>query len=106
MPAQLIPYAGHPRLYPEDRARARQIAQQLTPLAQKLAEDWCAECGVSLAEMRRQSRRKPVVEARQALMWLLYRRAGLTYSQIGRALKRDHTTVMHGVAAEDRRREK
>ena len=104
MSARLIPYAGHPRLYPQDRARAKTISQRLDPTSLSLAEDWCEACGVTMDDMRGKSRQRPVVEARQALMWLLHHRAGLTYGAIGRLLSRDHTTVIHGVAAEDRRR--
>lgn len=41
--------------------------------------------------------------ARQIVMYVVAR-AGFTYSAIGRVLKRDHATVMHGVDAEKARR--
>lgn len=41
---------------------------------------------------------RKVAEARQALMFALHEGLGLSYSEIGRRLHRDHTTVMHGVA--------
>ena len=37
-----------------------------------------------------------VVHARQVTMYLLHVDAGLTFAQIGRALARDHSTVLHG----------
>lgn len=43
------------------------------------------------------------VRARQIVMYVAAR-AGFTYSAIGRVLKRDHATVMHGVDAEKARR--
>jgi chromosomal replication initiation ATPase DnaA len=104
MAAHLAPYAGHPRLHPADIARAARIADPLEPDARRLAQDWCAACGTTLDAMRRHNRQKGVAEARQGLMWVLYHRAGLSYAAIGRALGRDHTTIIHGVAAEGRRR--
>lgn len=41
---------------------------------------------------------RDLISARQAVMAELHRR-GFSYSQIGRAMKRDHTTVIHGVRA-------
>ena len=104
MKAQLIPYAGHPCLHASDRERAAQIAGHLDPAALRLAQEWCEACGTTLDAMRGHNRQRAMSEARQGLMWILHHRAGLPYAAIGRALGRDHTTVMHGVAAEDRRR--
>mgnify|MGYP006921341560 FL=1 len=36
-------------------------------------------------------------------MWLLYRGHYGSYPEIGRRFNRDHTSVMHGVAATDQR---
>lgn len=36
------------------------------------------------------------MQARQIAMYLLHADAGLTFAQIGRALARDHSTVLHG----------
>jgi len=50
------------------------------------------------------TRGKPhVSRARQVVMYVAWRN-GFTKSEIGRALGRDHTTVMHGVCAEAGRR--
>ena len=40
---------------------------------------------------------------RQEAAWLLHRRVGLSLHQIGRALERDHTTVLYAVRAFERR---
>ena len=43
------------------------------------------------------ARRRKIVEARQVLMCLGYRHTKLSLTQIGDRIKRDHTTVLHGV---------
>lgn len=42
-------------------------------------------------------RSAPVALARQQAMWLCARDTKLSYPQIGRIMRRDHTTVIHGV---------
>lgn len=54
-----------------------------------------AERGFKLDDMRNASRVKPLANARQEAMLQMVE-AGFTTSQIGRFLRRDHTTVMHG----------
>jgi chromosomal replication initiator protein len=44
------------------------------------------------------SREMTVAQARQVAMYLLREDAGLTASQIGQELGRDHSTVLHGHA--------
>lgn len=52
--------------------------------------------GHTLERLRGPSRAKPIVNARWIAM-AEAREAGFTYHEIGRALCRDHTTVIHGV---------
>lgn len=52
--------------------------------------------GVSIDQVLSTSEEIHVVRARQAAAWLMHRQ-GLSYPQIGRALKRHHTTMMHAV---------
>ena len=54
--------------------------------------------GVEPSEIMSHSRRKPVCDARRAVMRQL-RADGFTTTQIGRWLGRDHTTVVHGLRA-------
>lgn len=54
--------------------------------------------GLQPQEVTGRGRTRPVVAARQQAMWLARWRLGLSYAQIGRALDRDHTTVIYGVA--------
>ena len=53
--------------------------------------------GVTVAEIKGRSRLGPVVAARQDV-FLALREAGWSFPRIGRAMGRDHSTVMHGVA--------
>lgn len=52
--------------------------------------------GVSPRVIMGQSRARPIARARQAIMRRLYQ-YGLSVSEIGRILGRDHTTVIHGI---------
>lgn len=118
MTVRLIPYAGHPSADPaeaairaEDAARARQMRRLrqglrgIPPAAEAAARAWLAEAGFTLDEMRdRSARSREFTEPRQALMWLLVRRHGVSLPAAGRYLHRDPSTVRQGVLREDRRR--
>ena len=52
--------------------------------------------GVTRHALLSVGRTATVVQARQIAMYLLHVDAGLTFAQIGRALARDHSTVLHG----------
>ena len=49
------------------------------------------------SEIAGQSRASHVTQARQIACWIAYDSGAATYSAIGRALNRDHTTVMYAV---------
>ena len=53
--------------------------------------------GVTVAEIKGRSRLGAVVAARQDV-FLALRESGWSFPRIGRAMGRDHSTVMHGVA--------
>lgn len=59
--------------------------------------------GLTEADILGPSRQRFVCTARQ---WVMFeaQAAGFTLPQIGRVLKRDHTTVLHGIRAERKRR--
>lgn len=62
--------------------------------------------GVEPAALTGRSRSQHVAWARQALMWALPQRyAGLSSLEIGRLLHKDHSTVLYGQEAAERRRE-
>lgn len=50
-------------------------------------------------------RHQEIVRPRQLAMWLARVRTGKSYGQIGRAFKRDHTSVMNGIARIEQLRE-
>jgi chromosomal replication initiation ATPase DnaA len=52
--------------------------------------------GVSVADILSPKRKQPIARARQLVMWEA-RRQGASFSEIGRYLARDHTSVIHGV---------
>lgn len=67
-------------------------------LMQEEAAKICGAYGITLADIRAADRSARLARPRQHLMYNLCRQ-GLTYSEIGRFLSRDHTTVMHGESA-------
>lgn len=52
---------------------------------------------VTVADIVGPSKLKTIVQVRQVVCWTLHKR-GQSYSQIGRRINRDHTSVMHAVA--------
>lgn len=91
-------------LDPSDLHRARAISMRLPAKTHAAMRQWSEACDIPLDVLLGQSREAWIVEARQGLMWVLRKRLGLSYPEIGRVMKRDHATVMHGVKAEERRR--
>jgi chromosomal replication initiation ATPase DnaA len=59
--------------------------------------------GIPAGAFYGRGKKKKIAEARQLVMYLA-NRGGVSLSAIGRALNRDHTTVMHGVRVEAKRR--
>jgi hypothetical protein len=53
--------------------------------------------GLTAAEVTSLQRRAEVMAARHELYWLGAVEHGLSLPQIGRTMKRDHTSVLHGV---------
>lgn len=59
--------------------------------------------GWTMAQMVGPARRTDLNRHRQIAMWLAHRRTGAAASAIGRALMRDHTTVLWGIRQCERR---
>jgi chromosomal replication initiation ATPase DnaA len=57
----------------------------------------CAAHGVSKADLFEQDKTRHKAEARQELMFRAVIRRGLTLPKAARLLRRDHTTVLHGI---------
>ena len=58
----------------------------------------CRYFGITLDELLSKSRTKPIVYPRQIAMYLARTHTSLSYPDLGRAFKRDHSTIMNGVA--------
>ena len=67
-----------------------------------LVLDVCKSYHATFEEISGRSRELRVSRARQAA-WSLLEARGLSRSEIGRAFGRDHTTVVAGIAAADKR---
>jgi chromosomal replication initiation ATPase DnaA len=64
-----------------------------------IIRDVSEETGVSVAEIIGRARTGRIVKARQAVMYCARREGRFSTTQIGRALHRDHTTVIYGADA-------
>jgi chromosomal replication initiation ATPase DnaA len=71
-------------------------------MAIALSQHWAWEYGISPSDIFGYSRRANIAEARQRV-YLECSKAGATLAAIGRAMNRDHTTIMHGVSAARKR---
>ena len=91
-------------LDPSDLDRARAISMRLPAKTHAAMREWSEACDIPLDVLLGPCREAWVVHARQGLMWVLRHRLGLSYPEIGRVMRRDHTTAIHGVRAEERRR--
>lgn len=76
----------------EPRVTVRQIAIEV-----------CSHTGNSVHAVFGRSRAAHVCRVRELVCYIAHRR-GLTLSQIGRALRRDHSTIKHAIDNEVRRR--
>ena len=76
------------------------LEKSKTPL--QIAREISMDMGASFDMVCSASRTRPIVRARQAVMWVLKRTTGLSLSQIGRMLgNRDHATVLYGISQFD-----
>ena len=57
--------------------------------------EFCERAGITLAEMKSESRKRRFAQPRQAAMVEIRRQLGYSYPQIGRMFNKDHTTVLH-----------
>lgn len=87
----------------EDIKRCRQINMRHNDRVKSIALAVCAECALPISAVYGQSRKQPIVAARQLIMYLA-RQDGMPYEAIGRALNKDHATVIEAVKRETARR--
>lgn len=86
-----------------DLDRCRKIRDGAVGPVMQISEEVAAATGVPIRSILGRDRDAKTAEARQLVMFLA-RRAGLSFPAIGYAMNRDHTTIKHGVEAEQRRR--
>ena len=89
----------------ENRVTALRIAlcaMHRVPKAEEVVDACAAAWGVTAEAIRGKGRPESIIAPRQAAMYLM-RAAGLSFPAIGRALLRDHGTVIYGCrVVEDR----
>lgn len=92
-----------PALTPEDIDRIsgcdRRGQAEASRIVMKLIAEAASHSGVSEAEIRSTSRIRKLVRLRQIVMFRAHE-MGLSLTQIARALRMDHTTVLHGIRRE------
>ena len=71
-------------------------AQSLTPVLSEIINAVCREFGVSKARILGPQRARSIARPRQVIMYLSALYTGQSLPQIGRQLRRDHTTILHG----------
>lgn len=90
-------------LSPDAIAACRQVFEQHRSTVLKIVDAVSEATGIPAKRILGPRKDAATARARQIVMYEA-RRAGLSYPQIGDALDRDHTSVMHGVRAEEKRR--
>lgn len=76
-----------------------------TPKIAAIIDLVAADTGVSGHDIIGPWQQSEAVRARQIACWLARRATHCSYPAIGKALKRDHTTIMHSVRRVDAQRE-
>lgn len=88
-----------------DQADLATIGTKTAPrvTVRQIAAEVCTHTGNSVHAVMGRSRVPHVCRVRELVCYIAHRR-GLTLSQIGRALRRDHSTIKHAIENEVRRR--
>ena len=92
------------QLSPAAIASCKAVYAQNCHTVHQIVDAVAEATGISAKRIMSQRRDAPTARARQIVMYEA-RQQGLSFSQIGAALGRDHTSVMHGVRAEQARRQ-
>ncbi len=80
----------------QQRARAIAEAEKFRrPMILLLMGQICEAMGVSVRDLRSKRKSKPLVMAARVQFAICAREQGYSYPEIGMALARHHTTVMH-----------
>ena len=67
------------------------------PLMEPIIEAALQVCNIPRSAFMGKSRWSTYVDVRQIVMWVAHKKYGYSTPVIGRAIKRDHSTVLHGV---------
>lgn len=87
-------------------AEAPEPTAALRPSVAIILEVVAETYGLSVVELRSVRRARHITGPRQEAMWLARELTERSTAEIGRAIgKRDHTTILHGIAAVAARRE-
>lgn len=100
---QPIPPPPEPEPEPEPDLRPPLLAGAPIGRARELLEPVLQRHMVTWKQVAGKDRHNVIVAARQECMWVL-NKAGMSLPMIGRFMKRDHTTVLHGVQQHERKR--
>lgn len=90
----LVMFEHHHRTYRPVKKRPSHVPDAL----RQIINEVCEQRQVSLGQLKGRSRKRPLVDARRTIA-IMARAKGCSYPQIGHALNRDHTTIMHHVGA-------
>jgi hypothetical protein len=71
--------------------------------SKRIMKEVCEKYGVRLADLKSCRRTRNLVIPRHEVSYRLRMETGLSMPAIGRLLDRDHTTILHGVKAYERR---
>lgn len=74
------------------------------PTMRKVISEVAERHGLTLTQLRDHCRTRSIAYVRQEAMYEARVRAGKSLPMIGRYLNRDHTTVLYGVRAHERRK--
>lgn len=95
---QRISYYALPGLKPQKRVAKVDIIQQ-----EKVIEVVCDHFGTTMEKLQRNNRYAETVLARSTLIHFLHLYTSLNKAQIGRLLKKNHTTVIHSLKSFENR---
>lgn len=87
-----------------DMAAIRAAYGDRPRLLRQIVDDVAEATGVSAALILGESRVRRIARARQIVMFVAHRQ-GMSLTEIGQFLRRDHTSVLHGVQQEAERRQ-
>lgn len=94
-----------PRRLPAVSPHKPHIPPSIKSTADRIEGVVCDEYGVTLAQMRGQSRKAHIVRARHEAWLRMREMTGMSYPGIGRRYGRDHASIIHGCERAKERRE-